>query len=140
VKSEVLLDSCVVAKLVIPEGDSLFADQLVIESLEGNVSMLALDFALVEIANVIWKQHRWRTFSAAQAHERLLETFALPIQWISVEPDLTRSLEIAVQYEIAVYDAMFVAMAESLNCRAVTSDIKLLDRVQADFPQIERLH
>lgn len=137
--SDLLLDSCVVAKLVIPEPDSHLADQLVTEAIDREDSVLAVDFALVEVANVIWKQHLLGKLDADEAREALLDTFALRLQWIPVEPDITRALDLALQYGIAVYDALFVAMAESLDCPSITSDNKLWNRIKADFPQIKLL-
>jgi predicted nucleic acid-binding protein len=135
----VLLDSCVVAKLIVPEPDAHLVDQLILDTTQHGGMPLALDLAAIEVANVIWKQHRRNQIDSTRAHEFLLDLYALPIQWMTIEPDLTRGFEIAIQYGVAVYDALFVAATEFLKCPGVTSDQALVQRIAVDFPQIRLL-
>jgi predicted nucleic acid-binding protein len=44
-----------------------------------------------------------------------------------------RTVEVAVEKEITVYDASYIALAESLNSKFYTSDKKLIDKVNLNF-------
>ena len=58
--SDVIADSCVAAKWVIPEPDSAQAKRVLREvSLRGD-QVIVLDLVLPEVANAIWKRHHRR--------------------------------------------------------------------------------
>jgi hypothetical protein len=46
------------------------------------------------------------------------------------------ALEIAAKYDRAVYDALFVVLANDLGLQSVTADEPLYNAVHSDFPQI----
>jgi predicted nucleic acid-binding protein len=49
---------------------------------------------------------------------------------------LDQAFEIAVKYDRAVYDALFVALTQDLGLKGVTADEPLYNTTHADFPQI----
>jgi len=49
---------------------------------------------------------------------------------------LASALEIAIAYDRAVYDALFVALVRQLQLPGVTADEPLYRTVHGDFPQI----
>ncbi len=49
---------------------------------------------------------------------------------------LDQAFEIAVKYDRAVYDALFVALAQDLGVKGVTADEPLFNTTHVDFPQI----
>ncbi len=44
-----------------------------------------------------------------------------------------KTVEVAVQNDVTVYDASYVALAEDLNSKLYTADEKLIERVDKDF-------
>ena len=50
-----------------------------------------------------------------------------------------RAIEIATVARIAVYDCLYVALAEREGCELITSDGKLINALQKDFPFITAL-
>ncbi len=44
-----------------------------------------------------------------------------------------KTVEVAVQNDVTVYDASYVALAEELNSKLYTADEKLIERVDKDF-------
>ncbi|MHB0936135.1 MAG: type II toxin-antitoxin system VapC family toxin [Armatimonadota bacterium] len=52
---------------------------------------------------------------------------------------LERALEIALASRITVYDASYVALAESLGCQLVTGDSRLLNMLQGRPYQMRSL-
>ena len=49
---------------------------------------------------------------------------------------LDLAFEIAVKYDRAVYDALFVALVQKMGVKGVTADEPLFNMTHADFPQI----
>jgi len=66
----------------------------------------------------------------------LAELNSFPIQMQPAARLLGRAFDIAVKFDRAVYDALFVALAQDLNIKAVTADEPLYQTTHADFPQI----
>ncbi len=49
---------------------------------------------------------------------------------------LDEAFEIAVKYDRAIYDALFVALARKLKLKGVTADEPLYNATHADYPEI----
>src|SRR5438132_908310 len=49
---------------------------------------------------------------------------------------LSASLDIAIKYDRAVYDALFIALAQDRSARAVTADEPLFNVTHSDFPKV----
>jgi predicted nucleic acid-binding protein len=54
-------------------------------------------------------------------------------------PLLPRAIDICLQTKQAVYDCLYVALAERESCDLVTADDKLVKNLQATFPFIKNL-
>ena len=50
------------------------------------------------------------------------------------DPDMDRSLRLAIEHRISAYDAQYVALAEALECLLVTAD----KRLRRKFPECSR--
>jgi predicted nucleic acid-binding protein len=85
---------------------------------------------LVEVANLIWKRHRRSEISQADA-ERSLELLVngLPLRVADEKGLIGAAFQIAQDLDHPVYDCLYLALAESLNCRLVTSDARLSRRL-----------
>jgi predicted nucleic acid-binding protein len=134
--SDTVVDSSVVAKWVLPEPDSGQAQRLISEvALKGN-RLIVLDLAFPEVTNAIWKRY-FRGLSTLEEARRFLdELIHCPVHIEGGKRLLAPALEIAAKYGRAVYDAMFVALAQDLGLVGVTADEPLYRAVHADFPQI----
>ncbi|MBY0528504.1 MAG: type II toxin-antitoxin system VapC family toxin [Gemmataceae bacterium] len=135
--SDVLVDSSVVAKWFLPETDTPKAEQLLIDvTLKGN-RLVVLDLALVEVANAIWKQHHRGLASAADSRQQLQKLESLTNLYVEPAQRLLQpALEIGLKYDRAIYDALFVALADDLKISSVTADEPLHNAVKLDFPNI----
>lgn len=134
--SDLVVDSSVLAKWVLPEADSAKAQQLIVQSAASGERLLVLDLAFPEVANAIWKRHRQQLIDLSEAR-KLLE--ALVRSPVTVEPAVSllgSALEIAAKYERAVYDALFVALTEQQGLPGITADEPLFNAIHADFPRI----
>ena len=134
--SDVVVDSCVVAKWILPESDSADAIRVLSEVTVAGGRVIVLDLAFAEVANAIWKRVHRGLLTASEADDFLHDLESLPVE---VEPSrrlLAQAFEIAKRFDRSVYDALFVAAARDLGLRGVTSDIPLQTAVSAEYSEI----
>jgi predicted nucleic acid-binding protein len=134
--SNLLVDSSVIAKWILPEIDSPLAFQVFSDVHARGEECVALDLAIIEVANAIWVQFRRgaTTIDGSLAYRNQL--LRLVVQWVPANALVTRAFEVALQYRIAIYDALCVAAVNQLGLPGVTADERLHSAVQADFPTI----
>lgn len=133
--SDTVVDSSVVAKWVLPEPDSAQAHRVVTAAAAGS-KLIVVDLVFPEVANAIWKRRRQGMITPDEARQALDALLRAPLQVEPVAPLLARAFEIASRYDRAVYDALFVALAERRGVRGVTADEPLHRVVHNDFPSI----
>lgn len=134
--SDTVVDSSVVAKWILPEADSPQAQRLVSDVALAGERLIALDLALVELTNAIWKQHHRGLATLDEAPEFLDDLLQCPVQFEPAARLLKRAFDIAATYNRAVYDAAFVALCQDLGLPGVTADEPLYKAVHGDFPQV----
>lgn len=113
--SDIVVDSSVVVKWVVPEPDSWQAQRVVADAGAAGGRLIVLDLVYPEVVNAIWKQHRQKLATLPKAREFLDDLKRLPVH---VEPAarlLDEAFDIAVKYDRAVYDALFVALVQDLG-------------------------
>ncbi|HWB53200.1 MAG TPA: type II toxin-antitoxin system VapC family toxin [Tepidisphaeraceae bacterium] len=134
--SDWIVDSSVVAKWILPETDSAHAQELISEIQHSGGQLIVLDLAFPEVANAIWKRHRQKLLTADEAREFLGALSSAPVRVEAAMPLLPAAMDIAVRYDRAIYDALFVALSRQLNVSAITADEPLYNVVHSQFPQI----
>ncbi|MBC7815964.1 MAG: type II toxin-antitoxin system VapC family toxin [Planctomycetaceae bacterium] len=137
--SNVVFDSCVVAKWILPEVDSDKAQQVLTETAQAGGRAVVLDIAFAEVANAIWKRLHRELITSDEAQNFLDDLLTLPVLVQPAKPHLRVAFEIAAQHDRSVYDALVVAAARDLGLQAVTSVEPLRNSVQADYPEIRLL-
>jgi predicted nucleic acid-binding protein len=131
-----VFDSSVVAKLILPEVDSAQAQRVFADAASQGARLVMLDLALAEVASAIWKRHRQKHITRAEADAFVTLLLQCPVQ-IQPAPALIKAaFEIAVRYDRAIYDALFVALMIDLSCAGVTADEPLYNVLRTDFPQL----
>jgi predicted nucleic acid-binding protein len=134
--SDLVVDSSVVAKWILPEPDSTQAQQLIVQAAAAGEQLIAVDLVFPEVANAIWKRHRQQLINLIEARQ-LLE--ALVHSPVVVEPAVSllgSAFEIAAKYDRAIYDAVFVALSQQRDVPGITADEPLFNAVHGDFPRI----
>ncbi len=86
-----------------------------------------VDMLIVEGTNVIWKYaKKYGMITKGQAFELYGQMMKLVNEKViiveSSENYLKRALEIAMEYDIPIYDSLFLSQAEALKVKLVTSD------------------
>ena len=134
--SDLVVDSSVVAKWILPEADSAKAHQLIVQTAASGERLIVLDLVFPEVANAIWKRHRQQLIDQSEARELLEALLRSPV---GVEPAvalLASAFAIAAKYDRAIYDALFVALAQQQGVPGITADEPLFNAIHADFPRI----
>lgn len=85
--------------------------------LNDRVDLTIPDLAAYEVANVM----RYRASDEAMAAVETLFDLQIPMVRLD-HPLLRRAVRSAAQYELTVYDAVFLAVAETLKLQLVTAD------------------
>jgi predicted nucleic acid-binding protein len=134
--SDIVVDSSVIAKWILPEADSNLARCLITDIAMVGESLFVLDLALTEVANAIWKRHHQRLIAVEETQGLLARLLQTPVHLKPSTVLLTPALDIATKYDRSIYDALFVALARELGLRGVTADEPLWRAVHADFPNI----
>jgi predicted nucleic acid-binding protein len=118
-----VVDTSVVMQYLLTETYTPQAIVLV-ERLHQDVQLYIPEFCLLECANVFWKQVRFQGMPKTEAEVLLCELLVLPFQMTPVSNLLPRALQIGLSHELAIYDSLYIALAESLNCPLITLDLK----------------
>lgn len=119
-----VVDTSVAVKWYAAEEDSAIARRLI------GTDLIAPDLILIELSHALWKKHRLKQVVTAQAHaglQHLKDT--VPV--LPSEPLIPAALRRAFELGHAVYDCVFLVLAERLQLPLITSDRKLVERCAA---------
>jgi predicted nucleic acid-binding protein len=122
---KVLVDSSVIAAIFFKEAASSRAERVLTEC-----TVLTVDLALAEVANVAWKRVVFFNESpevALKALRASLEFIHTACEVISSEELLEPAFQLAIEDRIPIYDALFLAAAERENAPLLTRDEKLYE-------------
>jgi predicted nucleic acid-binding protein len=134
-----VLDSSVALKWVLPEADSGTALRLRDEYNNGIQELLAPDIFSPEVANGLASAERQKRIKAGESALLLHDVVrSAPV----IHPShslLIRAMEIAIATKQAVYDCIYLALAESEKCEFVTADDAFARRLRPSYPFIVSL-
>lgn len=134
-----VLDSSVALKWVLAEVDSGKAICLRDAYRNGMHELLAPDLFPPEIANGLASAERQKRIRPGESAIFLNDILsAAPILQPSA-PLLLRAIEIAIPARQAVYDCVYLALAEAEVCELITADDQFARRMRRAFPFIVSL-
>jgi predicted nucleic acid-binding protein len=137
--ADCIVDTSVALKWVLVEADSVLAERVSNDVLTSGGTLHLLDLARIEALNAIWLQFHRRLAPEAIVRIAVAKLYQSPIQIMDSTPLLGSAFDLALQYDIAVYDACFVAAVKQMGCAGVTADAPLVKRIGAAFPAIKLL-
>jgi predicted nucleic acid-binding protein len=112
---------------VVPDEDLEEEALSVLEAGErGDITLLAPDSVEPEFWNVLWQRHRKSKLSLDEMLDYWDAFEESPLLMGEVLPLMPLAIEIATHSECIIYDALFVALAESEDTVVMTADNKLL--------------
>ena len=119
--TRLVLDASVAVKLFFEEEHSGAAERCV----QGASELLAPDLIWVETANVIRKRQRRGDISKEQAAAIAGHLLGLPLHIHPSADLIPDALELAMQFDRTVYDALYLALAVKSGCPMVSGDKRL---------------
>jgi predicted nucleic acid-binding protein len=123
VSLNLVLDASVLIQAFVQEADTLRVQTLLQGLATDDPDELHIpEFCLLECANVLWKQARFQGMPASHAAQALAQMQSLPLIVHSSVDLLPRALTIGLDQQLAVYDALYIALAVSLALPLVTAD------------------
>jgi len=136
-----VVDASVAAQWLLPEANTHEALQV----LRLYPRLAAPDLIYPEVANALWKRVQRGEITAQQGEYLLNAFFSIPLQSHPSSALVHGAWQIAVDFGITIYDALYVALAELIQAPLVTADRRLYaqapslsSRIQifwlADFP------
>ena len=131
-----IIDSSVALKWVLPEADSAKATCLRDGYVNGLHELVAPDIFPSEIANGLASAERQMRIGAGESAVFLNDVLSAAPALQNSAPLLIRAMEIAIATKQAVYDCIYVALAEAEGCDLVTSDDKLIRGLRPNYPFI----
>jgi predicted nucleic acid-binding protein len=131
-----VLDAGVAVKWEIDEDLSDKARQLRAEFRQAIHDLIGPDNFLAEVANALTKAEKLKLIPVGSALPLWADVMTTSPQLFPLRPLVPRAIVIASQARVAVYDCLYVALAEREGCEFVTADDKLVKNLQAQFPFI----
>ncbi|MFN8373040.1 MAG: type II toxin-antitoxin system VapC family toxin [Anaerolineae bacterium] len=119
--STYLVDASVVVERII-RGQFTPNAQVLFSQLASGDVLVVPEFCLLECTNVIWKQVRFQGMSQQQAERTLRDLRALPLKRVPTKSVLNSALQIGLRHQLAIYDAVYVALAKRSNYPLITVD------------------
>ncbi len=95
----------------------------------GDIALIAPSLMSYEVVNGLVVASRKGRISPKQATEAVEDLLALGLELVEVNP--VEVLALGLRYNIAAYDAAYVALAESEDCDLWTGDRTLYDTLHA---------
>jgi predicted nucleic acid-binding protein len=89
----------------------------------------------VEVGNAIRNALRPRRLTVDAARTALATLAALPIQTIPLADLLAPGFEAALHYDCALYDALYLALADQAGCPFIHADRRLHNTLAGRFPR-----
>lgn len=120
-----VLDASVGLKTVLPEPDTLIAQQVVINSQNQLHELIAPDTYLVECSHGLVRAERKRVIRSDEVlsnFQIILKSSPLLHHHVALLP---RAIQLATLLRHGVYDCLYVALAEQEQCQLITADKRL---------------
>jgi predicted nucleic acid-binding protein len=127
VPTEVVVDSSVIAALVTPEEYSDWASKKMAEHEDFHI----LDLSYYEVANALRHKtaNKFNAKDAVNAFTEAAELMNLHAVH-NVFEVIADAMALALQLNITVYDAAFLSLANKLDLRLLTLDVKLTKKLE----------
>ena len=118
-----VIDANVLIQAFVGESDSARVETILQALAKPEPDMLcAPEFCILECVNILWKQVRFNGMPPAEAQRSIKEMSELPLTLLPTIDLLPRAFTIGITHQMAIYDSLYIALAESLGCPLLTVD------------------
>jgi predicted nucleic acid-binding protein len=135
--SLIVLDASVAVQWVAPSAGGPLtrkALELLRRYVDREVDFLVPDVFWAEVSNALCKGVRQRRWSRRDAEDGIADLTAYNFDTMSSLLLLTEALPIALNFGIALYDCLYVALALQAKAELITADERLFNALAARFP------
>ena len=122
-----VVDASVALKWLVAEEGSDAADRL----LSGGDELYAPRLMASEVANALWRKVRLGQLARGQAGVLMAAVSTAPVHWYADETVCADAVRLAVALDRPVYDCVYLAVANHINARMVTADVRFANSLAA---------
>ena len=136
----VVVDASLVFKWIVKEEDLALADDLAGQWFAEQGPVLAPSLLLFELTNALYQQIRSGDLDIDGAEMAIDRIRTLPVQFVESEHLTRRPLELtSLLGQGAIYDSLYLALAESLECDLWTADGRFYRAAEPHTNHIQQL-
>jgi predicted nucleic acid-binding protein len=123
-----VIDASALIRLFVPDGPLPQGLEEFFQGAEqGRNTAIAPELLIAESVNVINRKRKSGEFSEEESDELLTDLIAMPIRYYPHQPIIQSAYDFAKQYELTVYDALYLALSVDHGAVLFTADQKLRD-------------
>lgn len=123
----IVVDASITIETLVSSQFVGFAENAIFGDLSPEFRAIAPQFALLEGANVLWKYVGRGLIPSERGFALFEQLLEIPVNIVSIEDVLTQAFEIGMQYRLAIYDSVYIALAQQLSAPLYTLDARQAD-------------
>ncbi len=127
-REDIILDASVAVKWFTQEEHHDKAITIRDKFIKGEIEIIVPDLILYELANALRYNPNFNSKDVEDSIQSILDlelTITTPMPSI-----LQKAIETAFAKDITIYDSVYMALAQNLNCKLITADRRLYDEVK----------
>jgi predicted nucleic acid-binding protein len=122
-----VVDTSALIRLFVPDGPMPDGFDDFLRGVERGINAaIAPELLVAEAANVVNKKRLSGELSENESDRLLADLLSVPIRLFPHLPILLRAFDLAREYQLTVYDTLYLALAEDHGAVIFTADRKLL--------------
>lgn len=102
----------------------------------GEISLIAPDLLLAEVASLLAKRTRRKELSAQQARDAFHLITRCALRLFDMRPRLPRALDLSVSLHLSLWDCVYLAVALEHDCPLLTADRRLFPSGRGRHPSL----
>lgn len=127
-----ILDASVLAKTFVKENNSDKAMELIDGYLRGEYTIIISELTIWEVLNALKYHNAFPNEMLAKVGEALYY-YGFKIVNLNLE-FILKSIEIALEHNVTIYDATYIALTEIHKGEFITADNKLYEKLHIKYP------
>lgn len=130
----IVIDASVSVKWYLRNEDLASESSVLLDDFDADrVSLVAPGHFPIEVGNALRNAVRPGRLTVPSAHQALATFTALAIRIVPLDELLILGFQVALRYDCALYDALYLALADELGCPFVHADRRLRNTLASRF-------
>lgn len=122
--ANLIIDTSILGQRFVKDTHTGHVQVLLREATWGLHSLYMPDFSRTEVVNIIWMHIKRGTIAEEQGESLVRDLKRLPLILVSSKQHELAALAIGVRHNLAIYDALHIAIAKKRKCPLITADAK----------------